>query len=356
MIHRREAKTNSLTAQQIATAAEGTVIGNPTTAVRRLAHIQDAGAHDVLVVYSATFLKSALASPSTCIVVDTTIDLPEVLPDSTLVICDSIRAANFIVDNLYPTLYLTNPASLQISESAQVADTATIGHGCIVGDDVVIEEGATIFPNSVIYPGVKIGRDTLIHANVTICENVVIGERCIIHSGAVIGADGFGYRRLDTGVFEKLRHIGSVSIGNDVEIGANTTIDRGMLHDTVISDGVKLDNLVHVAHNVRIGSNSAAAAQAGIAGSSSLGSRVRLGGQAGVSGHIAISNDIAIAAQSGVAKSLKTSGTYFGSPARPAMTAFKIEGVLNSLPDIARQVRQLEIAVKALSQKRDQPE
>ena len=205
--------------------------------------------------------------------------------------------------------------------AAQIGDGVVIGAQCYVGDGVVIGDGTRLFPQVVIY------------------HDCVIGKNVIIHSGAVIGADGFGYSRTPDGVYHKIPQVGRVVIGDNVEIGANTTIDRGALDDTIIGDGTKIDNLVQIGHNVVMGKNCAIAGQAGIAGSCILGDGVRLGGQSGLAGHLELGNDVTVYAQSGVDKSFGDGAVIWGSPARPAREMFRQLAALTKLPDLLKKIR-----------------
>ncbi|MFY8160745.1 MAG: UDP-3-O-(3-hydroxymyristoyl)glucosamine N-acyltransferase, partial [Candidatus Kapaibacteriota bacterium] len=195
---------------------------------------------------------------------------------------------------------------------------------------------------------VFIGKNTIIYPNVTIMNGTIIGDNCIIHPGAVIGSDGFGYYE-EGGKYIKIPQIGNVVIEDNVEIGANTTIDRSFIGSTIIKCGVKIDNLVQIGHNCVIGENSAMASQVGIAGTVTIGKNVRLGGQVGLAGHLKIADNVTIIAQSGVSKTILESGTYFGSPIKEATKAFKIEATLRNLPDLAKEVSNLKKEVANLN-------
>lgn len=238
---------------------------------------------------------------------------------------------------------------LGISEKSSIADGVKLGNDVFVADyvsiynDSVIGLNTKIYNNVCIMANVKIGDNCIIYPNVTIYDDTVIGNNTIIQAGAVIGGDGFGFTEDKlTGEYTKIPQIGNVVIGNNVEIGANTTIDRALVGSTKIGDGVKIDNLCQIAHNCEIDINSAMAAQVGVAGSTKIGKRVRLGGQVGLSGHIDITDDVIIYAQSGVAKSVEKKGIYFGSPIKDRLTAFKIEAVTSKLPEMARDIEKLK--------------
>jgi UDP-3-O-[3-hydroxymyristoyl] glucosamine N-acyltransferase len=199
-----------------------------------------------------------------------------------------------------------------VESSASVASTAEIGPRAVIGSGATIGAGAIIGAGSVIAAGARVGADSRIAPLVSILDNVVIGERCIVHSGSVIGADGFGFAEED-GRWIKVPQLGSVIIGDDVEIGANTTIDRGTIEDTVIEDGVKLDNLVQIAHNVRVGAHTVMAAMSGAAGSTKIGKRCKVGGGVVMVGHLSICDDVMFTFRSVVTKSVTEPGTYGGS-------------------------------------------
>lgn len=229
-----------------------------------------------------------------------------------------------------------------IGDNTLIDDTVTIGPNCVIGKNCRIEEGVTIEANTAIQDNVQIGKLTKIYPNVTLYKDTEIGQNCIIHSGVVIGADGFGYLEGEDGSFDKIPQIGNVIIMNNVEIGSNTCVDRAVVGSTIIGNGVKIDNLVQIGHNCVIGDNTAIVAQTGLGGSTKIGKGVRLGGQVGLAGHLEITDGVMIAAQSGVNKSVKTKGMYFGSPIKEARRAYKIEAVINQLPELARELNALK--------------
>jgi UDP-3-O-[3-hydroxymyristoyl] glucosamine N-acyltransferase len=238
-----------------------------------------------------------------------------------------------------------------IKRSAVVAEDAYIGDGVFLDDNVVINSGAKIYSNVSIASNSVIGEGTIIYSGAIIAYESKIGKNCIIHSNAVIGSDGFGFVEHEDGSYTKIPQIGNVVIGDNCEIGACTTIDRALVGSTIIEDGVKIDNLVQIAHNVEIGENSAFAAQAGIAGSTKLGKRVRMGGQAGTAGHISIADDVTVLAKGGVAQSIDKKGTYFGAPAKPKRDAFRVEAVLPQLPEMYKELKRLRDEVDRLKGK-----
>ncbi len=233
-------------------------------------------------------------------------------------------------------------SSAVVAASAAVSSGAHVAANAVVGDEAVIAEGVLVGPGVVIGPRCRIGKGTRLHANVTLVEDVSIGERCIIHSGAVIGCDGFGNAHGDSG-WVKVPQVGGVRIGDDVEIGANTTIDRGAIEDTVIENGVRLDNLIQIAHNVRIGEHTAMASLSGVSGSTVIGKRCMFAGQSGIVGHIRICDDVVIGGATMVSKDITEPGFYTASfPAEKGAEWKRKVARFRRLGDLASRVARLE--------------
>jgi UDP-3-O-[3-hydroxymyristoyl] glucosamine N-acyltransferase len=229
-----------------------------------------------------------------------------------------------------------------IAQSARIDSTAWIGPAVVVEDDAEIGAGVSVGPGCVVGRGVRIGEDSRLLANVTLCHGVIIGRRAIIHPGAVIGSDGFGLAN-DDGAWVKVPQLGSVRLGNDVEVGANTTIDRGALNDTVLEDGVKLDNQIQIAHNVRIGENTAIAGCAGIAGSTRIGRNCTIGGGVGIAGHLEIADGVHVTGQTLITRSMKKPGSYSGNlPAVENRDWRRSVAHIRHLDDIVRRLKALE--------------
>lgn len=243
-----------------------------------------------------------------------------------------------------------------IHPTALVASGARLGANVALGPHVVVEEGSHLGDRTVVLAGcyigrnVKLGEDCLVYPNAVIREDSVIGARVIIHAGAVIGDDGFGFMR-DGGTIRKIPQIGNVVIGDDCEVGANTTIDRATIGTTRIGGGTRIDNLVMVAHNVEIGENSILCAQVGISGSAIVGDDVTLGGQAGVIGHIEIGDRVRVGAQGGVTKSIPEGIEVSGYPALPHPQARRIYAAMRALPDLLRVVRELKGRISELERR-----
>jgi len=245
-------------------------------------------------------------------------------------------------------------AEVGVHPSAVVADGVEIGKNACIGPLCVLEEGAAVGSGAVLVAscylgaGARVGDDSVLHAHVSVREGCTIGARTIIHDGAVIGSDGFGYERQDDGSWVKIPQVGIVEVGDDVEIGANTTIDRGRFGRTVIENGVKIDNGAQIAHNVIVGENTAMAAQAGIAGSTMIGRNVQIAGKAGAVGHITIGDNAIIGGNCAVAKDVEPGSVMMGFMGRPHMTWKRIRAAEEHLPELLRRVKALEKALEDL--------
>ena len=305
----------------------GELKGSPDLFINGINRLENAKSGDLIFCSSIDYEKSLDNCKASCIIIFENHTYMAAQDQALIVVSDPYRS---FVEFLIYLDKIKNPFTPGIH------DSAVIGSNCEISEDVEIRENVSIGNNC------KIGANTKIYSNVSIYDDSVIGDNCIIHSGAVIGSDGFGYVQLPEGNYVKIPQLGNVIIGNNVEIGSNTCIDRSIAGSTIISDGVKIDNLCHIGHNVEIGDHSAFAAQVGLSGSMKIGKRVKMGGQVGSAGHISIVDDVTIIAQSGVSKSLTKKGTYFGSPAKPQRDAFRIEAALRNLPDLLQDVKELK--------------
>jgi len=242
-----------------------------------------------------------------------------------------------------------------IAPSAKLGANIRIGAQAVVGERCRVDDGAIIGHGTILCDEVVVGSHSLLYHNITVREGCIIGRGVIIHPGATIGSDGFGFAPKPDGSYEKIPQLGIVVIEDDVEIGANCTIDRATLGETRIMKGTKLDNLIQVAHNVVIGENTVIAAQAGISGSAKLGNNVMIGGQVGITGHLKIADGTRIGAQSGIHHSIHEPGqTLFGSPALPKREAFRIQGALTQLPDLITTIRELKETIADLKSRLQQ--
>lgn len=245
-------------------------------------------------------------------------------------------------------------AETAIAETAHIGNNVTVGMFAVVQDEAVIGENTIIYPQVFIGKGAKVGKNVILHPGVKIYHGCEVGDNCILHANVVVGADGFGFLPDEkTGKFKKIPQIGNVIIEKDVEIGSNTVIDRATMGSTVIKAGVKLDNLIQIAHNVEIGENTAIAAQAGIAGSTKIGKNCLIGGQSGFVGHITVADGTRVQAQSGIAGPIEAPGqAFYGSPAIPYTDYLRAYAVFKQLPELNKEMRRLKKELEELRKSR----
>ncbi len=332
------------TAGQIAEYLKGTVEGNPDISVHDFSKIEDGKPGTLSFLANPKYINYIYDCQADVVLVNKDF-VPEKPVKATLIRVENAYESLAILMNL-----VTNGKARKtgISSLAVIDNTATIGNEAyiapyvIIGTGVKIGDKATIHGNVSIADNTVIGDNVLIYPGVCIYEGCVIGNNCIIHANAVIGSDGFGFAPSEDGTYKKIPQTGNVVIEDDVEIGSNTTIDRATLGSTIIRKGVKLDNLVQVAHNVEIGEDSVIASQTGIAGSSKIGKRVMFGGQVGISGHVNIADGTILGAKAGVASSIKTPGQiYSGYPAVPINTFRRSYVVNKNLPVLQNTINEL---------------
>jgi UDP-3-O-[3-hydroxymyristoyl] glucosamine N-acyltransferase len=345
-----------MTINDIAALLGAVVEGDGTVEIRRVAKIEEAGTGDLTFLANPKYAKYLGLTRASAVIVGKGVvveDRPADAPPLTLVKVDDpyvgfVRVlARFnppqppIPPGIHPTAVI--PAS------ARLGTDVRLGAHVVLGERVEIGDRSIVAPCTVLGDGVKVGTDCLFHANVSVREGCVIGNRVIVQPGAVVGSDGFGFAPQADGSYEKIPQMGIVVIEDDVEIGACTTIDRATLGETRIRKGVKLDNLIQVAHNVVIGENTVMAAQSGISGSTKLGKNIMVAGQVGFTGHIEIADGVKVGAQSGVHRALTRPGaTYFGTPAYPQREAMRIYGSFPQLPDLLATVRDLQKRLEKL--------
>lgn len=327
--------------KNVARLVGGTVVGNSSTRVTGICGIREAGPGQL------TFMADSRYA-----------HLLESTRASAVITSRDVRSAPIpMIQTENPSLAFAKLAAYAHPEGEQhpegihskgwIAKTARLGKGVSVHAFAVVDEAARVGDRTVLYPGcyvgrsARIGNDCVIYPNVSIRERVEIGHRVIIHSGTVIGSDGFGFTTLQ-GIHHKIPQIGTVVIEDDVEIGANVTIDRARFGKTLIGKGTKIDNLVQVAHNVEIGPNCIVVAQAGISGSTRLGSHVVVAGQAGVVGHITIGDNVMVGAQAGVSKSIPDNTQVWGTPAKPLARAKRVNAAVQRLPELYHRVEELQ--------------
>src|SRR6218665_1231875 len=305
-------------ASQIAGLLNGQVVGNPDVTVSGLAKIEEGISGSLSFLSNPKYEEYIYSTGSSICIVNETFEPAKPLPNTlTLVKVEDAYACFAKLLDIYNQMSKKQP---KIEQPSFVAENATVGDGLYLGAFAYIGEGAkignnvTIYPNAYVGDNVEIGDGATLYAGVKVYAGCVIGKRCVLHAGVVIGSDGFGFAPDEKGVFSKVPQIGNVILEDDVEIGANSTIDCATMGSTIIRQGVKIDNLVHLAHNVEIGAHSAMAAQVGVAGSAKIGKHVMVGGQAGISGHLTIADGTKIVAQSGIPSTVKKADTLMGSP------------------------------------------
>lgn len=340
-----------MTAAKIAQLIGGTVLADAAeTEVTGVAALEDAGEADATFFGNEKYLPALRASQAGVALVPT--GFSESIPGvrALIAVANPSLAFALVVGALQPPLA---PPPAGIHPSAVIAQDAVVGEGVTIQAHVVVESGAQIGRGATLGAGTFVGRfsrvgeDTLVHPNVTIRERVHIGPRCVIHSGAVLGSDGFGFETVN-GRHVKIPQVGGVEVGAEVEIGAGVTIDRARFGMTRVGEGTKIDNLVQIAHNVVIGPHCLIVAQVGISGSTRLGHHVVLAGQVGVVGHIQIGDGAIVGAQSGISKNVPAGAKMFGSPAEPMREATESIARVRRLPKLLERVKALEAEVSAL--------
>lgn len=331
----------------------GEIVGDKNAAVHTVSSIEEGKTGSLAYLTNPKYEPWLYKTGASIVLVDKSFEPSQ--PVTTTLI--KVENAGACVVKLLEMYNAAKPRRTGISERAAIATDAKVGADCYVGDFAVIEAGATIGDGCQIYPqvyigaGVTVGEGTILYPGVKIYEGCRIGKRCILHAGAVIGADGFGFMPNAAGGFDKIPQLGNVIIEDDVEIGANTCVDRAKTDSTIIRRGVKLDNLVQVGHNVQIGENTVSSAQTGIAGTSKVGSNCFLAGQVGIADHVTIGNRVKIGSKSGLDKDVPDDEIRFGYPALPGMQYHRSAAVFKNLPDMARELRELRKTVEELKNK-----
>jgi UDP-3-O-[3-hydroxymyristoyl] glucosamine N-acyltransferase len=321
--------------------------GDPDTLIERVATLQEAGAGAISFLANSRYRRHLPGTQAAAVVLDaSTVDD---CPTNALIAANPYATYARIAQLLYSEAAGPSGrhASAVIAADAEVDPSAWIGPNAYVGAGAKIGARVQIGPNSVVFDRVVIGADTRLVAHVTLCSGVRLGERCLLHPGVVIGADGFGHAP-DQGGYVKIPQVGSVLVGDDVEIGANSTIDRAAIGDTVIERGVKIDNQVQVGHNCRIGEHTVISGCVGISGSVTVGRRCMIGGMVGIAGHLEICDDVAITGKTLVSASIRKPGLYSGAlPAAEARGFRRNSARFQKLDELARRVRRLEGATGA---------
>ncbi|MDR3256287.1 MAG: UDP-3-O-(3-hydroxymyristoyl)glucosamine N-acyltransferase [Endomicrobium sp.] len=333
-----------LTASELAVIVSGELIGDKSVVLTGVNGLSAAKKNEISFLGNLKYLSDALKTDAGAIFISVDTDISQ-FESKNIIKVSNPQYAYSIVLGIIEKERLGS-IKKNIHKSSFIADGVKIGKDAYIGQNVVIEveseigDNAKIFPNVYIGRNVKIGNDCIIYPNVVIREDTLIGDRVIIQPGAVIGGDGFGFITIG-GKIQKIPQIGRVEIGNDVEIGANTTIDKATVDVTRIGSGTKIDNLVQIAHNVQIGENCIIVAQAGIAGSTKLGNNVTIGGQSGLAGHLKIGDNVLIASQAGISGNIKNNEQVGGNPMSPLNQSIKIRALIRKLPEIYKDLQRI---------------
>ena len=330
----------NFTAGQIADQLDGTIVGNRDVDINALSKIEEARKGSLTFLANPKYTEYIYSTDASATIVSNDFQPTEKITTTLIKVKDPYSSFTTILElfNSDKSKKVGISKKSEIDKSSNVPKSSYVGHftkigkksiigeHCIIEDQVYIGENVKIGDNSKIYPGTKILDDT------------IIGDNCIIHSNCSIGSDGFGFAPNDDGTYRKIPQTGNVIIGNDVEIGSNSTIDRATIGSTIISDGVKLDNQIQIAHNVEIGTNTAIAAQSGIAGSTKIGKNCMIGGQVGIIGHLKIGDNVKIQAQAGVTTNIDSNARITGTPAIPFMNYNKSYIHFKNLPEIVKKI------------------
>lgn len=343
------------TAAQIAMMINGTVEGNADKAVGSFGKIEEAQAGQLAFLANPKYEEYLYTTNASIIIVNESQEIKQNIKATLIKVADAYSAFATLLDK-YQQIQRQQLSGIQqpayIAATSKIGDNVFIGAFAYIGDNVIVSDGAKIYPNVFLGNNVIVGKDTIIYPGVKIYNDCIIGAGVSIHAGTVIGSDGFGFAPQADGSLKKVPQIGNVVIEDNVEIGANATIDRATIGSTLIKSGAKLDNLLQIAHNVEVGNNSVIAAQSGISGSTKVGKNVMIGGQVGIVGHIKIADGSKINAQSGVSKSIKNpNSAVTGSPAFDYSAALRSQAASRNLPNLEKRVLELEKLLKQILEK-----
>lgn len=337
------------TLQTIADNLSGEILGNTEIEISAPSKIEEGKPGTISFLANPKYEEFLYSTQSSAVIVSKSMTLSQKTEASLIVVDDAYSAFVKVLTMFQQSIFTKQGIhdSAVIEPSAHIGDGVYIGANVSIGEHAVINDGAYIMPNSVLGDSVEIGKHTIIYPNVSINHFCKVGNYCIIHSGTVIGSDGFGFAPNKEGVYSKVPQIGNVEIGNHVEIGANCAIDRATMGSTIIGNGVKLDNMVHLAHNVVIDEHTVIAAQAGISGSTKIGKHVIVGGQAGFVGHIQVADGTKINAKSGISKSITEPNlSLSGAPAFNWKDELRAKAVFKILPELKKRIEELEKLLK----------
>ena len=344
------------TAKQIAQFIQGTVEGDENATVNTFAKIEEGVNGAISFLANPKYTHYIYDTKSSVVLVDETLELEKPVENTTIIRVKNARDCVAKLLQMYSAALNPKKSGIDslafISPNAKIGENVYIGAFAYIADGAVIGDGTEVYPHSYIGDYVTLGKDCKIYPNVTIYHGCKLGNNVTIHAGSVIGADGFGFAPNAEGTgYDKIPQIGIVTIEDDVEIGANTCIDRSTMGSTYIRKGVKLDNLVQIAHNDEIGENTVMSAQVGIAGSTKVGQWCMFGGQVGIAGHIEIGDKVFLGAQSGVPGKVKGGQTLIGTPPMEPRSYFKSQAIFRRLPDMYQQLNELQKQIDELKKK-----
>lgn len=344
------------TAKQIAAFIQGRIVGDENAAIHTFSKIEEGKPGAISFLASPQYTHCLYDTQASIVLVDESIEVKEPVKP-TLIIVKNARDCVAKLLQLYESM---KPKRVGVSEQAFVSPKAHVGKNvyigpfAYIGDGVTLGDGCQIYPNATIMDNATLGENCIVYPQVSIYHDCKLGNNVILHSGAVIGADGFGFApNPENDQYDKIPQVGIVVIEDNVEIGANTCVDRSTMGATVVRQGVKLDNLVQIAHNTDIGQNTVMSAQVGIAGSTKVGQWCMFGGQVGIAGHITIGDKVLLGAQSGVPSSLKSDQQLIGTPPMQMRPYFRSQAIFQKLPDLYKQLNALQKEVDALKAARE---
>jgi UDP-3-O-[3-hydroxymyristoyl] glucosamine N-acyltransferase len=344
------------TAHDISLMLNGSVEGDPTVAINRLAKIEEASAGSLSFLANPKYEQFLYQTQASVVIINSSLTLAQPVQATLIRVADAYSAFSVLLEK-YNTLKLNKTGIEQpsfIDSSATVGPDAYIGAFSYLGAGVKMGKNCKIYPNCYVGDNVVLGDNVTLFAGVKIYADCVLGNQCIVHAGAVIGSDGFGFAPTADGSYQKISQIGNVIIEDNVEIGANTTIDRATMGSTVIRKGVKLDNLIQIAHNVEVGSHTVIAAQTGISGSTKVGENVIMGGQVGAVGHITIAKGSQIQAQTGVSRSIvEENKKWAGILLQPYQDFLRAQVIAQQLPEYKKRIEELEKTIAELRSKQE---
>ncbi len=338
------------TVEQIALMLKGEIKGDKSLKISQLAKIEEGSEGCISFLANLKYEQYLYSTNSSAVIVDKTFE-PKKAYSTTLILVENAYASFTVLLQEYQKLLAQNKKGIEqpsfISESAKIGQDVYIGAFAYIGSNCSIGDNTKIYPNVSISDSCVIGKNCTIYSGAIIYHNTIMGDGCTIHGNAVIGADGFGFAPQADGTFATIPQLGNVVLENNVSIGANTTVDRATMGSTILREGVKIDNLVQIAHNVEIGKNTVIAALTGISGSAKLGESCMIGGQVGMNGHISVANRTIVTAQSGITKSVKQEGRIMaGSPAQDSHNNLKSQVLYKNLPKIEQRLREVESKLK----------